>query len=293
MLLEDKNLYYVGGVVRDEILSIPSIDTDFCYEGNAITFAKEKDLNIIKTNEAFGTVRVLIEKKHIDIASTRTETYPKKGHLPKVENIGCSLKEDLIRRDFTINAMAKRTTDGKFIDYFGGQEDIQNKKLKLLHEKSFVDDPTRIIRGLKFSVRFGFELEEKTRELQDEYLNNINYDMSYHRIRKELIETFNLNNSKAYDRFIEQGIYKLLGKNVKKTEIKGYDIRQIIGDISTPYLWLFYIATFIPYCFDIETIYPTRAERRIIEWAKKLKYQKAGNNTPIESYTVRRILDNA
>ena len=70
-LLQDKNLYYVGGVVRDEILGTKSFDTDFCYEGDAIEFAKKQGLNIIKTNEAFGTVRVLFENKEIDIKNVR------------------------------------------------------------------------------------------------------------------------------------------------------------------------------------------------------------------------------
>jgi len=292
-MLEDINLYYVGGVVRDEILSVKSFDTDFCYEGNAIKFAQDKHLNIIKTNPEFGTVRVLSDNGEIDIASTRTETYPRKGHLPKVENIGCALKEDLIRRDFTVNAMAKRTTDNELIDYFGGLDDIKNKKLRVLHKNSFIDDPTRIIRGLKFSVRFGFELSDETRKLQDEYLENINYDMSYHRIRKELTETFNLNNPEAFDKFVEQGSYKLLGEGVYAPKIKGVDIKNAVNSVSTDYVWLFYLAPFIETGFKIENIYPRKAEMRIIEWVERLKTQPAVNNTPKESVVIRRLLDNA
>ena len=99
MELKDKNLYYVGGVVRDEILNTPSFDIDYCYEGNAIEFAQ--NLNVIKTNPDFGTVRVLCEGKEIDIASTREESYPYAGHLPVVPTIGCPLRDDLKRRDFT------------------------------------------------------------------------------------------------------------------------------------------------------------------------------------------------
>ena len=124
-MLIDEKLYYVGGVVRDKLINAKSIDTDFCFEGNAIKYAKQQKLNIIKTNPAFGTVRVEIDGKEIDIASTRTETYPRKGHLPMVENIGCSLKDDLKRRDFTINSIANRTTDNQLIDYFGGIEDVE------------------------------------------------------------------------------------------------------------------------------------------------------------------------
>ena len=292
-MLKDSNLYYVGGVVRDEILKVPSFDTDYCYEGNAIEYAQKNGLNVIKTNSDFGTVRVLSNGKEIDIASTRTETYPQKGHLPKVENIGCCLRDDLIRRDFTINAMAKRTTDNELIDYFNGLDDIKNKKLHVLHKDSFIDDPTRIIRGLKFSVRFGFKLSDETRKLQDEYLTCINYDMSYHRIRKELVETFNLNNPDAYDRFIEQGIYKLLGENVKAPKISGGEIHEALNDIKTEYVWLFYIVPFLDTGFNIEKLFPRKAEKRIIEWVERLKNQQPANNTPYESIVIRRMLDNA
>lgn len=292
-MLKDNKLYYVGGVVRDEILGVSSFDTDFCYEGDAIKFAEENGLNVIKTNPDFGTVRVIYENKEIDIASTRTETYPKKGHLPKVGNIGCSLKEDLIRRDFTVNAMAKRTTDGEFVDYFGGLDDLKNKKLRILHEKSFEDDPTRIIRGLKFSVRFGFELSDKTMDLQNKYLSNINYDMSYHRIRKELIETFNLNRADAFDKFVGEGIFKLLGKEVKAPVIKGDDIWRVVKDVKSDFIWLFYLAPFVEQGFDLNVIYPQKSEKRIMEWVNRLKTQAPVNNTPYESIIIRRVLDNA
>lgn len=100
------------------------------------------------------------------------------------KNIGCDLKEDILRRDFTVNALAKSTSTGEIIDYVGGLADLKTKTLRVLHDGSFIDDPTRIIRGLKFAVRFGFELEPHTKFLQDEYLKNVNYDMSYKRLKK-------------------------------------------------------------------------------------------------------------
>ena len=234
MKLQDKNLYFVGGVVRDEILEIKSFDTDYCYEGNAIEFSK--NLNVTQSNPDFGTVRI---DNCIDIASTRKEIYPKPGHLPVITEIGCSIKDDLKRRDFTINAMAKNTLTGELFDYYGGMEDLKAKKLRVLHVNSFIDDPTRIVRGLKFSVRFGFELDENTKNLQDDYLKNINYDMSYFRLKKELKETFNLKNDKAYELFIEQGIYKLLGKNQpEKDSLK----IQINKEQNEP--WLMYLSQF-------------------------------------------------
>lgn len=259
MPIRDKNLYYVGGVVRDNILKTPSFDTDFCYEGNAIEFAKEKGLNIIKENPDFGTVRVLINGKEIDIASTREECYPKAGHLPVVKNIGCPLIDDLKRRDFTINAMATNTLSGEIIDYFNGMDDIKEKKLRILHDKSFIDDPSRIIRGLKFSVRFGFELSEDTKSLQDAYLSNINYDMSYHRLKKELIETFNLNKDVCFNKFLEQEIYKLLSKN-QTPIIPKNSISAILQKFPVENMWLTYLGL-----FNLENLELNSNEKEIID----------------------------
>ncbi len=275
MVLKDRNLFYVGGVVRDEILGVSSLDIDYTFQGNAIEFAKE--LNVIKVNKDFGTVRVFFDGKEIDIASTRIESYPRKGHLPVINKIGCSLKEDLKRRDFTINAMAKRTSDDEFVDYYGGKFDIEDKKLRVLHENSFVDDPSRIIRGLKFSVRFGFELDNNTKKLQNDYLNNINYDMSYHRLKKELKETFNLNRDLAFEKFLSQGIYKLLGENQKVPKING-SIEELIKKMPCENVWLIYMSF-----FDLSNFELTRAEKRVLEWNDKLKTQSPNNNTPRES----------
>ena len=134
--LENENLYQVGGAIRDRLLGIKYKDIDYCYEGDAISFAK--DMEILQTNQDFGTVRVLYEDKEIDIASTREETYPQPGKLPVVTRIGCSIEEDLKRRDFTINSMARRTSDGKFIDPFNGLGDLEERKIRVLHERSFI-----------------------------------------------------------------------------------------------------------------------------------------------------------
>ncbi len=281
MNLKDKNLYYVGGVVRDEILGTTSFDTDYCYEGDAIEFSK--GMNVIKENPAFGTVRILLDNKEIDIASTREEIYPKPGHLPEVRNIGCPLKDDLKRRDFTINALAKNTLTNEITDYFGGVNDIQSKTLRVLHNRSFIDDPTRIVRGLKFSVRFGFELDSHTKKLQEEYLTNINYDMSYHRLKKELKETFNLNKREALEKFVEQGIYKLLGES-QKTQPIPQNIEEIIREHKIESPWILYLGR-----FDLSILDLTRQERKILEWYERLKTQSITNNTPKESIIMREI----
>lgn len=258
--LKNKDLYYIGGVVRDELLGKESFDIDLTYEGNAIEFAKTMpEAEILQINEPFGTVKIKLNDEEIDIASTRSEIYPQKGHLPKVDNIGCSLKDDILRRDFTINALAKSTLTGEIIDYISGLDDIKNKTLRVLHDDSFIDDPTRILRALKFSTRFGFELDEHTKKLQENYLENINYDMSYKRLKKELIETFNLNSQQAFEKFINDGIYKLISP--LEFTLPTINLENLITKYKPIYPWIIYVGL-LP---DISSLPLTKIEKKIVE----------------------------
>lgn len=160
---------------------------------------------------------------------------------------------------FTINALAKSVATGEIVDYTGGLEDLKNKKLKVLHDESFIDDPTRIIRGLKFSIRFGFDLDMHTRKLQEEYLANINYDMSYKRVKKELIETFNLNSQEAFERFINENIYKLVTENDVK--ITAINIEKLINDYKPEYVWLVYAGALK----DLSKLPLTKIEQKILD----------------------------
>src|SRR5574344_483009 len=276
--IKDKSgkLYYVGGIVRDEILGIENLDIDLIYEGNAIDYAKSQNLEIIQINEPFKTVRVKIDGKSVDIASTRCETYPKAGHLPKVSDIGCSLMEDVKRRDFTINSLYKSVKTGEIIDFTDGLEDLKNKKLKVLHEKSFIEDPTRILRALKFRMRFGFELDEGTKKLQIEYLKNINYDMCYQRIKKELIELFGykgkskLNMNEAFEIFVNENIYKLITQKTYKPSIP--------QDVYTSnYQWL----TYVGLIEDLSRIPLSKNEQKILNDFAKIKNIKLKSDIEI------------
>lgn len=294
------NLYYIGGIVRDEILGLNSFDIDITYVGNAIEYCS-KFGEVIQKNPDFGTVRVNVNGKIVDFASTRSESYPKKGHLPVVEKIGCSLKEDVLRRDFTINALAKNVSTGEIIDYTGGLEDLRNKKLRVLHDESFIDDPTRIIRGLKFSVRFGFDLEEHTKKLQDEYLADINYDMSYKRLKKELIETFNLNSQKAFEKFINEKIYKLV--TPKDVELPKVNIEELVNKYVLSSgkfnnfqfcIWLVYVGVLGDLC----RLPLTKIEQKILDEVPKIEPEtdfeiyKMFENIHIESILLYAILKN-
>lgn len=263
----DNNLYYIGGIVRDELLGVNKhFDIDLTYQGDAIEFAKNiPNADIIQINESFGTVKIKIDGKEIDIASTRGETYPKKGHLPQVKNIGCDLKEDILRRDFTVNALAKSTSTGEIIDYVGGLADLKTKTLRVLHDGSFIDDPTRIIRGLKFAVRFGFELEPHTKFLQDEYLKNVNYDMSYKRLKKELVETFNLNRWSAFKLFVENKMYKLITS--KEFVLPSFDFSHLIDKYKPENTWIIYIGLLS----DISVLPLSKIEKKIVDGFVNLK----------------------
>lgn len=305
-------LFYIGGVVRDELLGRESLDVDITYVGNAIEYCS-KFGEVVQVNPDFGTVRVAISSHPslcdthfpivargevtVDFASTRSESYPQKGHLPVVEKIGCSLKEDVMRRDFTINALAKSVTTGEIVDYVGGLEDLKNKKLRVLHDESFIDDPTRIIRGLKFATRFGFELEEHTKKLQDEYLANINYNMSYKRVKKELIETFSLNSQSAFKAFIDKKIYKLVTPNdVEMPKVNVENLVTTYLAVQSPSypvaLWLIYVGIL----GDLSRLPLTKIEQKILDDVPKeilktdFELYKTFQNARIETILLYAIL---
>lgn len=171
--LNNMPVYLVGGFVRDLILGVNNLDLDIVVEGDGIkfaeAFAEKLNAGLIR-HRRFGTATVT-PKKHlkIDIATARKEYYPQPAHLPEVT---CGiLKDDLMRRDFTINAMAvsiNRRDFGRFIDCFQGKKDLADKKIRILHDLSFIDDPTRMLRAIRFEQRYNFSIEPKTLKLLKE-----------------------------------------------------------------------------------------------------------------------------
>lgn len=157
-------VYLVGGAVRDLLLGRGRADVDLVVEGDAARLAKRLGGAEVE-HERFGTVKVEVEGHELDIASARRESYETPGALPTVE-AGASIEEDLGRRDFTINALAVPLWgDGGLLDPFGGRDDLERGQLRVLHPRSFVDDPTRAIRAARYAARFGFELESETERL--------------------------------------------------------------------------------------------------------------------------------
>lgn len=184
-------IFVVGGFVRDLLLGVQDVDIDIVVEADAINFAKiladRFGVKFIK-HEGFKTATLEKNGFRIDLATARKEYYKKPAVLPTVKP--GTIKEDLFRRDFTINAMAISLNKGSFgelVDFFGGLADLKNKKIRVLHEKSFIDDPTRILRLLRFKHRLGFKVERRTQELMRKAIESgIFQKLKKQRIKKEI-----------------------------------------------------------------------------------------------------------
>jgi len=166
---QGQSLYLVGGVVRDLLLGRSNFDLDLVVEGDAINLAQQLvDITHgkITTHPRFNTAKLQWNKWSIDLTTARSETYAQPGALPSVKP--GSLANDLFRRDFTINTMAIElvpSSYGRLIDPYGGRDDLERKFLRVLHERSFIDDATRIWRGLRYEQRLDFQLEPDTLQL--------------------------------------------------------------------------------------------------------------------------------
>jgi tRNA nucleotidyltransferase (CCA-adding enzyme) len=176
--------YLVGGAVRDLLIGIEGADLDVAVEGDAEALAGIPGFELEREG-LFLTGRLELGELKVDVAQARAETYPRPGALPEVHP--ASIGDDLRRRDFTVNAMAVPLRDQEqLIDPHGGLEDLRSGLLRVLHERSFVDDPTRALRAARYAARFGFELEPETNKLLAEAdLSTVSDD----RIQNELQRT--------------------------------------------------------------------------------------------------------
>ncbi|HEV7482118.1 MAG TPA: hypothetical protein VGO13_03365 [Solirubrobacterales bacterium] len=157
-------VYVVGGAVRDLLLGRGRADLDVVVEGDAAALAAKLGAEPV-SHERFATAKVIVDGHELDIASARSESYPHPGALPVVEPAP-SIKADLGRRDFSVNAMAiPLREETHLIDPHGGRADLGAGLLRVLHSRSFTDDPTRAIRAARYAARFGFALEPETAAL--------------------------------------------------------------------------------------------------------------------------------
>jgi tRNA nucleotidyltransferase (CCA-adding enzyme) len=235
--------FVVGGYVRDLLLRISTVDIDVVVEGNGIAFAKElaaRKNGRVNIHEQFATATVVYgDRQHIDIATARLEYYERPAALPMVEV--SSIKLDLYRRDFTINAMAIQLNLGHFgelIDFFNCQNDLKRREIKVLHNVSFVDDPSRMFRAIRFEQKLGFTLSAHTARLMrgavKERLFGKGDDVRFFReIRRIFSEE---NPIPTIKRLAEFGLLQLLWPSLEGT-LKGGRFMQVIEQARLAIAW--------------------------------------------------------
>ncbi|NOZ79193.1 MAG: CBS domain-containing protein [Acidobacteria bacterium] len=192
-----EEVYLVGGVVRDLLLERPNEDVDLVVEGDGIAFAEalaRETGGRSHPHAPFLTAVVILPSgKKVDVASARTEFYRTPAALPEVET--SLIRQDLYRRDFTINALAVALAGDRFgtlVDFFGGRKDIERREIRVLHSLSFIDDPTRAIRAVRYARRLGFVIAADTRYLISTALAEGVLDrLSGQRLRHELVLLLN------------------------------------------------------------------------------------------------------
>lgn len=213
---EGCSVYIVGGFVRDLLLSVPTQDLDFVVEGSGGQFAQALMRRIpngkLTQHIKFGTAQIVFpDGSHLDIASTRWEHYSFPGALPQVEE-SC-LRDDLFRRDFTINSMAiclNTERFGELVDYYGGKQDLQQKKIRFLHNLSFIDDPTRMLRAVRFAERYHFNFAKETLDaLHTAIESGVLSKLSTERFTEEILLIFKEVNYLAMGQFlVSSGLFK-------------------------------------------------------------------------------------
>lgn len=166
-LAGESGVHVVGGAVRDALIGRVPHELDLLVEGDATAVARrvaERMGGVATVHERFGTATVRAQGHTFDVVSARTEHYPRPGALPEVQ-LGATVQEDLARRDFSVNAIAVRVADGELLAWETAREDLEAGVLRVLHNASFEDDPTRLLRGARYAARLGFTLDPTTDEL--------------------------------------------------------------------------------------------------------------------------------
>ena len=186
------NAYVVGGMVRDLLLGLQTIDVDIVIEGQGIHFARSLADRLhakVRCHERFGTATLTLpDRLRVDIATARTETYERPAALPRVTP--GSIRDDMFRRDFTINTLAASLMPGEFgcvLDDFGGVRDLRERHIRALHERSFIDDPTRLFRAVRFEKRLDFRIVRSTEQwIADALSRSLLEELEDYRIAAEL-----------------------------------------------------------------------------------------------------------
>ncbi|NIM03748.1 hypothetical protein GTN66_06330 [bacterium] len=240
-IADEKNfrVYLVGGFVRDLLLGVENFDVDLVVKGDGISFARYLAGRLggkITSHKRFGTaVATLPGGIKIDVATARKEFYASPAALPTVEK--GSLREDLYRRDFTINTMAVRLNSkryGELVDFFGGWKDLKERKVRVLHNRSFIEDPTRMFRAIRFQGRYGFSMDRNTeRLLRDALKLKIFRRLSKQRMKEEIITILSEPEPKnAILRLYQLGILKSIHPKIRLSQEIRKDLQMVRGIFS-------------------------------------------------------------
>jgi len=252
----DDRVYLVGGVVRDLVLRRKNMDIDLVVEGDAILFARllaKKLKGRTRSHKKFKTAVVILKDGFkLDVATARTEYYESPGAHPMVER--GSIKLDLYRRDFSVNALAVRLNPegfGQVVDFFGGLRDLKDRTIRILHNLSFVDDPTRMIRAVRFEQKFEFRIGKHTEYLlkgavRKGYLRQAQGPRVHHEL---LIILRGEKPSDAFMRMQELGILESLHTSLAFTE----KVRDLFNQVERIHSW--FLLLFIDEEPDIGEIY--------------------------------------
>ncbi|OGI20352.1 MAG: hypothetical protein A3B68_02355 [Candidatus Melainabacteria bacterium RIFCSPHIGHO2_02_FULL_34_12] len=301
---EKLKAYLVGGMIRDLLLGYENLDIDIVVENSAKHLAetlvkKFPNCELSAKHDRFHTAKLIFningKKVPVDLASTREEIYEYPAALPTVSV--SDLKKDLIRRDFTINALAISLLPddfGEVVDLFKGLEDLNDKKIKILHNKSFIDDPTRMIRAIRFAAKLGFEIEENTEKLLKEAIDSKQFDDLIEKIRGDRVKIeirylFNLSDiEKAIKIFFESGVYRMISTQLKPCR----GVARNASTANNSFKWLTYLALIINNVNDddkekiLKNLQLTASEIKIIQLAFQAyeNLQKLNNIDSINIY---------
>lgn len=276
-------VYLVGGSVRDLLLGRKCSDFDLAVEGNALDFAlfMQKQLGgKLDLYPNFSNAKLSLAKNvSFDFVSTRKESYPSPGKLPQIEQ--GDILDDLQRRDFTINAIGvniNNLEDGEILDPFSGLKDISQRTIRVIHKKSYIDDPTRILRAVRYSIRLGFTIAENDKELINFSKYNLK-EVSAARLKKEFIKICSEKDPFANLKLLSYlGVlpYFLPGINIDKVaKIPFVDFKRNIKIEKNLAVWLIIILyIYLKFSQNTADIYKvnfsfTKKEMLCIQWLRE------------------------
>jgi len=244
--------FLVGGCVRDLLLKHSCKDYDFLVEGDAISLAEDLQTlfscKLIK-NPNFHTAKLIFKDTDMDLASTRTEYYEYPAALPTVTS--GSLREDLLRRDFSINCLAISLEPKRFgtlLDYYHGYDDLKHKKIRILHNLSFLEDPSRIFRAIVYALRYGFTIEDQTKEFAIQAMKTgLFKNTSRFRILSSFVDLLNepIDMVKAFQMMEELNALHIISEEIIVGDLQKFALNRsskVFGEYYKGPKWILFVA---------------------------------------------------